>query len=788
MKNKLRLISVLLLLILGGASSTFVYGAETEQTNSSNTGTVASLPPSTSTESGSDKKSSAMLTTGSTTTMSTEPSTSTQSQTENSSVNVSGANTIIDPTNSSLFEKQVLPNYPLGVATPFTAFAAGNLTFGNTDSSFDGTYGGKEIGIQGAGDKFFQDAAPDSDEYPIRYNDQIVTLVGETIQKNLVSSTSSALSAATNFHAGNYQYSYVLNDTEMYENKTNQLMADGKSVSLAQLQIFQNNFGSASQDYFTQAKKQLSTVSNYYQALTSKTAIVWNDAVKNAELVPTKDQYDANKNELSLNIALNEENEKAGAVVVNLDYNQYKDYYYHLKINLTGPKSADSYIGDQANKNLPFIIFNWENWETFSWPDSRSATITYTINGKDANDISGTDGPFYQKMGGHILHNFPDITGDAVIQGRSGSTDPFVGTIFVPYGNIQFPSSNSETSFWGGLIAGGNISLDKTITKGKAFGSLFDTGNLPDITELLPGIHFREKIKEYSAGDLIQIPVDLTGPGIGYAVSYELLDLTTNEIVDTWEHKTTLKNSMGQLVDTAEVSRETNGLKSGRYQLKATIKSWTTQTGHYEPSTKDTPIFDTMEVDVKGTLTLDAVPNLAFQSTSRHDLMTNKIGNYRKLTLVPMKEIRSDKTFDGNNTGTLAISDNRMNGDYRLSLMMDAFEANGKTAINSEIPIVLSLQFTSDRDEDKQPIVPSRDVIVSSYKGEDSMEETIQFNGKTVGKTTDIFTDETKEIVNGETRKETIDPASALYIGNGASIDPGTYHATLTWTLTNAPD
>lgn len=711
---------------------------------------------------------------------------SVEDDTESDSSKSTNTADTIDPTDISLFEEKILGKYPLGIATHFTAFATGNLTFGNSGVTFDGTFGGKSIGSAAYEGQFFRDTNPDSDMYPIQYvtpseNGDIkrnVTLLGANILNEQKDNTVRAISSPNNFTANGNNYYYVIEDNagagdknrllESTENSST--TAESAPVKLSEIKDFKENFGTQTgEQYFDLAKEQLDTVSKHYSSLTSKTAVVWNQGISKAEVVPVP-ASEPNYNSLAINIELNPSADTNGTVVINLDMNKYKDYYYHMKINITGPGDSSEYMGDSAKEKLPFIIFNWENWTTFDWPYGPSADMTYTINGESTDKMSST---FYQKMGNHILHNFPDITTEAVITGSHVDSHPFVGTIFVPHGDIKFPSSGVGTnSFWGGLISGGNIFLDTTITKGKAFGSLFDSDNLPDTMERLPGIHFTDKTPMFDLNSPISIPVELDGPGIRYTVQYELRDLTKKTAPVIWEQTIKAASDGTAASEAAVTDNVSTPLGVGKYELKATIKDWYTPTNHYQPAETDTPIFDTTEFEISGNLMLTAVPNLSFRSVSQKELALKET-NFLELPLVEkaVEPILSTDGQDGNNQEKLMIEDERyQKGTYSLTVQLSSFtEINSKNVIDASIPLVLSLSFGDEND--------SKKVLTTNYE-----KDSILFDGETVTKTATLINQS-----EGGDKSALIEPTgSDLYIG-GTSIDLGTYHAAVTWTLADAP-
>ncbi|MGX7132560.1 WxL domain-containing protein [Enterococcus songbeiensis] len=742
-----------------------------------------------------------------------------------------------DPTDLTLFQEKLLEKYPLGIATDFTVFAAGGLTFGTSGKNYDGTFGGKTINMETKwGGTYFQDAVPDNDDYPITYADTLsenneekivnkkVTLLGESVLASNAANTIGVLDDSNNFHASGdkHRYYYLIeNKLDGVNRLFDQVNATDTAeqatpVKLSNIADFKDNFGtlSATESYFDQAKLQLATVSNYYSNLTSKTVLVKNEAVTDEAKLVKKDGGWTGANSLRLDIPLSKDAlDTTGTVVVNLDYNEYKNYYHHLTINIELPEGEDpqNYVTDSgedssvANKNLPFVIFNWENWKTFEWSDSYGAELTFTINGESADAVSENDGPFYQTMGSHILHNYPDIPSGttASISGRSGSSNPFAGTILVPYGNINFPSSNSGTSFWGGLISGGDIRLDTTITKAKAFGSFFDSENLPDTTELLNGLKFTEKTVYANIGETPKATLKVTGPGKAYTIDFKLENLSDETMIKEWSQ--TFESILGGALPKNVGFPENLSLTKGKYQLTATINSWIDKTTGKEITSSPQIIADSMEIVVQdsGFLTLDAVPNLVFGEKYEEISSKDKVkilnsgeltkkafgqrtepDSYLKLSLTDSVISNYEKeAYDGNSKGLIRVTDTRPDGDYSLKVSLGSFKnMDDKKIITSDVPVVLELTIINNGGV--SPYTNTIRVLGNNYQL--GTNEGFNFFGENLTETSRKFAIKNPIELSNKEIEATVTDNSALYIG-GSSLEAGTYQATLTWSLSNAP-
>lgn len=117
---------------------------------------------------------------------------------------------------------------------------------------------------------------------------------------------------------------------------------------------------------------------------------------------------------------------------------------------------------------------NWTETQTFTWGWQSEYKIS--VNGV-VNPNDGTN-RINKLTSGHIINNFPNMTGDFIIDGQVNN-QLISGTILTPYAS-QFTVKDYAIggNLFGNIITGGNLEIDNNITAERSLVSRFDADGL----------------------------------------------------------------------------------------------------------------------------------------------------------------------------------------------------------------------------------------------------------------------------------------------------------------------
>lgn len=692
-----------------------------------------------------------------------------------------GSGTPVDVTSVDYFQQNLVQKYPLGIGTQFTAFAGNNLNFTGQYSgiNFDGTYAGSNMNFAFDGVNYFKH----SDEYPTvddwnypfyyKYSDDSteksnpLTLIGNRYAGDgNLRAAQMVLTAKSNFQD---QQSFL------FENMNQAIPAtsyDPNGNTAEERLPVQSNVGDVSDfpinlgvtdtntlysgtEYFSRSQEQLNTVSRYYKSFTDTIP-----AVGNSSIDPMIKEATYKDNEIDVEVPLiKSDNTKNGVAIFNLSRDVLGAYNSSvIKIKLDNVKAS------MEKKYLPFIIFNWNGWNESNWS---SGTQNMIFVDGDGNEI--TDSNFFKKMGSHIIHNFPDVTGTLSL-GKSASTNPFAGTVLVPKGSITLDnSSNTQDAFWGSLIAGRDITLKLPISKEKAFGSVFDADNLPSFDDMLLKLTFAQDTvtaQENQGANSLMI----YGSSSDFAVTFTQKDAGA----DTPKLKVhSEKDTDGQddevltglaLKEKTPFTVDTTGWEPGTYTIIGTITDWKDKGQGDTNQAYLVAQFTIIVPEPESILSLDAVPDLNFGS-----FPLGASGEQSELHNLSTFQVKSAQTFDGNEEGLITVTDTRNHnagGNWSLKVAMTPFSRVGQ---NDNIDAQLTLNIQQENQSGIKPLT------IQSESG--AKPAFLLHEGGHEQSATEIFHVLTTAEGDQSSNLLLKDPVTNL----------GTYHSVLTWTLGDLP-
>lgn len=687
-----------------------------------------------------------------------------------------GTGKTIDPTDGAYFQKNLAKNYPLGIGTRFTAFAGDTIYFSGNHSPifFDGTYAASKLNMAHYGVGYYTHsddyADPNTWNYPFSYattdGTKPLVLIGNTYDGD---KAANALTSLTNFED---QQSFL------FEGNSSEIAANNEGSSEARTPVqgkvgdvvdFRDNLGTIDANtlypgttYFEQSKKQLNTVSQYYQAFTDTIPAVGNSSI-DASIESAKYGIENDwLNEIQVDVPLISGSTKNGVALFNLSSEVLGGFKSHNAMRI----KLDNVYADTEKDKLPFIIFNWNGWQEANWTDA-NIKMTF-VDGNNKVIDKATNPNFYKKMGSHIIHNFPDLTGTLKL-GQNVEDYPFAGTVLVPNGSIYLVgSSQTQNAYWGSLIAGNNITMEMPISKEKAFGSVFDTENLPDFDDMLLKLAF-DKTEVTAENNTAANSLKVYGSGSDFTVAFSKdgKPITVTAKTDT-DGKTDDQISGINLREDTPFTIDTTGWAPGKYEITGWVTSWKDSKGDVVENTdQDKPVakFTIIVPEPSAILSLDAVPDLNFGSFT--------LGKSQAGTTSELKDfnVKNAQTFDGNTTGLIKVTDSRTHGDslggkWSLKISMTPFSSEE----NSE---VINAQLNLNIQQENQEGLSS--ITVSSKEGAKSA-FLLHNDGNEVSAMENFRLLTTADGKNSSSL-ELLDPVTSL----------GTYHSTVTWTLGDLP-
>lgn len=697
-----------------------------------------------------------------------------------------GEGKVIDSSNLDYFRQNIAKTYPLGIGTRFTAFAGDTIYFTNQYSgiNFDGTYAANIMDITHDGVNYYKHSTdyPDSNSwnYPFSYLDtdgsqNPLVFVANTYQGSKVNQ---ALTATNNFQD---QQSFLFEgspgpiDTLDYEIKSgvaeNRTPVQGKVGDVVD---FRENLGTldannlfSGETYFEESKKQLNTVSQYYKSFTETNAAVGNSSIDASIKAAVYGTADGWIDEIQVEVPLLKGSTTNGIALFNLSSKVLGSDKSRNALRI----KLDNVYKDTPKDQLPFVIFNWNGWTESEWSDN-NIRITF-VDGD--NNVLDKDSEFYKKMGTHIIHNFPDLTGELTL-GQNNADFPFAGTVLVPNGSINLNRSNDQTqdAYWGSLIAGNNITLQLPISKEKAFGSVFDADNLPDLDDMSLKLSFTEDQVTVD-NNQVDNNLNILGTGSNFTVSFtkEGASETDDPLKVHWDGDTDKKDdnklSGINLKEDTPFTIDTTGWAPGTYKIIGRVTHWTDSKGNsVEKLEEDAPFAEFTLIVPKPAeiLSLDEVPDLKFDDFTLGESGVGATSNLKDFT------VTNAKTFDGNSTGALTISDSRNNntgGNWSLEVSLTPFSLVGADETVNDIDAQLTLNVQQEKTAKNSSIVTSSEAGSESvfllHKGGNEQSATENFR---------VLTDVDGELSSSLQLKK---PATSL----------GTYHSTVTWTLGDLP-
>ena len=693
-----------------------------------------------------------------------------------------GSGTQVNVNDVAYFSQNLAQKYPLGIGTQFTAFAGNTIYFTgqNNRPNYDGTYSANTMNFDYWNANYYmhsdQYPNPSDWRYPFSYTYTDTNATEQTAPLSLIGNTyapdsdgKKVLTSVQNFQ-DNQGFLFEGDSDEIAATTDDQNSHPAIDRTPVQNKVgdipdFRDNLGVnesgalySGAEYFSRSQGQLKTVSQFYQSFNADLPVVGNSSIDPTIEAAKYVQKEGWINEIQVEVPLIAGSSTNGLAIFDLSSQTLGG----IRSNNAMRIQLDNVTADTPKADLPYIIFNWNDWTSLQWTFDKGNMTFVDGNGNSL----GAD--FYKKMGSHIIHNFPSVSSGSTLDLGIGNVDyPFDGTMIVPNGSISLNSSNQSTqSFWGSLIAGENITLQMTITKEKAFGSVFDTENLPDFDEMLLKLAF-DKEEVTAENNTAANSLKVYGSGSDFTVAFSKEDkpVSVTAKTDTDDKADDQISGINLREDTA-FTVDTTGWAPGKYEIIGRITSWKDSNGNLVENTdQDKPVakFTIIVPEAPAILSLDAVPDLNFGSFT--------LGKSQAGTTSELKDfnVKNAQTFDGNSTGLLKVTDSRNNsrgGNWSLNVAMTPFQSG---AASETIDAQLNLNIQ----QDNQDTITS--ITVSSKEGT-TPAFLLHKGGSEVSATENFRILTTADGKNSSTL-QLIDPVTRL----------GTYHSTVTWTLGDLP-
>lgn len=696
-----------------------------------------------------------------------------------------GSGTPVDVTSVDYFGQNLVQKYPLGIGTQFTAFAGNTISFTgqNNRPNYDGTYGANKMNFDYWNADYYmhsdQYPNPSDWRYPFSYNYTDDTGTEQTAPLSLIGNSygndgdygKMALTSANNFED---KQSFLFESmSELIPATSTDAAHPAEERTPVQNKVgdiadFRNNLGVqtdgtlySATDYFNRSKTQLQTVSQFYQSFTSQIPVMGNSSIDPTIEAAKYVVQEGWINEIQVEVPLLKDSAQNGVAIFDLS----SEVLGGIRSNNAMRIQLDNVTKDTPKSKLPFIIFNWNDWTSLQWTFDKG---NMTFVDSEGNSL-GAD--FYKKMGSHIIHNFPSVASGSTLDLGIGNVEyPFAGTMLVPKGSISLNSSNQLVeSFWGSLIAGENITLQMTISKEKAFGSVFDADNLPSFDDMLLKLTFAQDTvtaQENQGANSLTI----YGSSSDFAVTFTQKDAGA----DTPKLKVhSEKDTDGQddevltglaLKEKTPFTVDTTGWEPGTYTIIGTITDWKDKGQGDTNQAYLVAQFTIIVPEPESILSLDAVPDLNFGS-----FPLGASGEQSELHNLSTFQVKSAQTFDGNEEGLITVTDTRNHnagGNWSLKVAMTPFSRVGQ---NDNINAQLTLNIQQENQSGIKPLT------IQSESG--AKPAFLLHEGGHEQSATEIFHVLTTAEGDQSSNLLLKDPVTNL----------GTYHSVLTWTLGDLP-